>query len=158
MLNKHTCVWPLIPVLLSACTSSAPSVETAPEPVVIDTPTSPEVVHTARYTLVSLTPDEALRYPLRQITRPSLHVKPHTTLTRGDALHAWLEGSGYGLCLPVATDLKYMLSSPLPDVQRDMGPLRIERALQLIAGSAWMIMTDEVSRTVCFTRLPHTLR
>ncbi|MGL4725371.1 MAG: hypothetical protein ACRCWW_12835 [Scandinavium sp.] len=110
-----------------------------------------DVIHTARYTLVNLTPDDALRQPLHQITRHTLqgHTKS-ARLTRGDGLHAWLAGTGYGLCLPVSSDSRLFYSSPLPDVWRNAGPMRVETALQAIAGLAWKMTVDEVSRTVCF--------
>ncbi|MDN8600295.1 response regulator [Citrobacter sp. S2-9] len=142
---------------LSACTCKPQSV-----PVTVATvparPAPPDVVHTARYTLVSLTPDDALRYPLRQIVSHSQVItRKHPVITRGDALRTWLTGTGYGLCLPVAEDMRQLLSSPLPDSQRSPGPLRISDALQMIAGSAWTVTTDEVTRTVCFQRAAQTL-
>lgn len=149
--------WPVATVvLLSACISKPQTVPIVTTDPVTVAPT--EVVHTARYTLVSLTPDDALRYPLRQIASHSLAItKQSPVITRGDALHIWLSGTGYGLCLPVTDDMRQLLGSPLPDNQRSPGPLRISDALQLIAGSAWQMSMDEVTRTVCFQRPPQTL-
>ncbi|HDP0319650.1 TPA: pilus assembly protein PilL, partial [Salmonella enterica subsp. enterica serovar Concord] len=70
---------------------------------------------------------------------------------------AWLTGTGYGLCLPVTREMRQLFNGPLPDSQRSPGPLRISEALEVIAGSAWNVTTDEVSRTVCFQRAPQTL-
>lgn len=155
-MKKYRLLFSVIPVLLSACVP-APQVQQTPATVAAP-PAAPDVVHTARYTLVSLTPDEALRYPLRQIAHHSLpaSTKKHPVPTRGDALKRWLEGSGYGLCLPVTADSRQMFASPLPDVQRTLGPLRIDTALQVIAGPAWTMSVDEISRTVCFLRAPFT--
>ncbi|EDS7122106.1 response regulator [Salmonella enterica subsp. enterica] len=153
MLKKSRCLFAVIPALLSGCTATP--VSTPPATTAAVAPAPAEVVHTARYTLISLTPDEALRFPLRQIASHTLSAptKKQPLLTRGDALKTWLGGTGYGLCLPVTNDIKQMFASPLPDVQRSPGPLRIENALQLIAGTAWELTTDEVTRTVCFSRL-----
>ncbi|WP_170974329.1 response regulator [Citrobacter sp. wls619] len=153
-------IWPVAAVLLlSACISKpqpVPAVTTASAASATPAPT--EVVHTARYTLVSLTPEDTLRYPLRQITSHNLVISKKTpVITRGDALHTWLSGTGYGLCLPVTDDMRQFMGSPLPDNQRSSGPLRISDALQLIAGSAWQMSTDEVTRTVCFQHSPQTL-
>lgn len=144
-------------LLLTACT---PKSVTRPEsaPVIPASPAPVEVVHTARYTLVSLVPDEALRYPLRQIATHSFPVPKNNgkLLTRGDALHLWLTGTGYGLCLPVAEEARQLFSSPLPDIQRSPGPLRVDDALKVIAGPAWAMTVDEITRTVCFAPAPVT--
>ncbi|EAZ9289251.1 hypothetical protein CBJ95_03135 [Salmonella enterica] len=144
-------------LLLAACT---PKPVTRPEsPPVIPASSAPvEVVHSARYTLVNIAPDEALRYPLRQVAAHSFPVlKNNRKLpTRGDALHLWLTGTGYGLCLPVAEEARQLFSSPLPDIQRSPGPLRINDALQIIAGPAWAMTVDEITRTVCFTSVSAT--
>ncbi|MDX5630381.1 MULTISPECIES: hypothetical protein [unclassified Brenneria] len=59
---------------LSACASKPVTVPVlAPHTQSISATPSPiEVVHTARYTLVSLTPDETLTFPLRQVTSHTL--------------------------------------------------------------------------------------
>ncbi|MDK9361954.1 PFGI-1 class ICE element type IV pilus protein PilL2 [Lelliottia wanjuensis] len=145
----------LIPgvLLLAGCTArSAP-------PLPCPTPPAPalaERVHTARYTLVDISPAQTLRFPLRQIISKTLPPsgKHHRHLTREEALRGWLNGSGYGLCLPVTTSMRLFYGSPLPDAQRRMGPVRTEAALQTIAGSAWVMTTDEVSRTVCWQPAP----
>lgn len=146
---------PAIVLMLSACVTEIPvstaSISTSRRQPSEAVQSGPEVVHTARYTLVSLAPDDALRQPLRQITRHTLpRHKTSTRLTRGDGLHTWLLGTGYGLCLPVSSDARLLYSSPLPDVWRSAGPMRIDTALQAIAGPAWRMTVEEVSRTVCF--------
>ncbi|OSM94130.1 hypothetical protein AU490_15660 [Lonsdalea populi] len=156
---KKSRLWPVaITLILSACTAKTASVtppETQPRNVSA-TPAPIEVVHTARYTLVSLRPDETLTFPLRQVTSHPLPApkKNRPTITRGDALRTWLSGTGYGLCLPVSRDARQLFAGPLPDIQHSMGPLRIDDALQVIAGAAWVMHTDEVTRTVCFQRAP----
>jgi type IV pili sensor histidine kinase/response regulator len=141
--------------MLSACVRQPQTVSTIPTPV-ISAPSAPaEVVHTARYTLVSLAPEEALRYPLRQIASHTVSTrKKGQTPTRGDALHVWLSGTGYGLCLPVTDDARQLFNSPLPDVWRTPGPRRVETALQTIAGPAWVMNVDEMTRVVCFVQAP----
>ncbi|KAA8995842.1 MULTISPECIES: response regulator [Pectobacteriaceae] len=156
---KKSRLWPITVILiLSACTAKTATVtpsETHTQSISA-TPAPIEVVHTARYTLVSLTPDETLTFPLRQVTSHALPApkKNRPTATRGDALRAWLSGTGYGLCLPVTRDTRQLFASPLPDIQRSMGPMRIDDALRVIAGEAWVMNTDEVTRTVCFQRAP----
>ncbi|EBL8291871.1 response regulator [Salmonella enterica] len=140
---------------LTACTPKLPATA-QPIPVIPASPPPVEVVHSARYTLVSLAPAEALRNPLRQIASHTIPTakKNQKSPTRGDALHRWLAGTGYGLCLPVTDDARQLFSSPLPDIQRSPGPLRIDDALKIIAGPAWSTDVDEITRTVCFQRAP----
>ncbi|HAT6803633.1 TPA: hypothetical protein JAN03_16550 [Citrobacter freundii] len=154
---KIICQWSVIitaVLSLSACQSKSvvipvvPALSVSPAPV--------EVVHTSRYTLTSLTPEEALRYPLRQIAS---HIIPapkkyHKPPTRGDALKIWLSGTGYALCQAVTDDVTPLFNSPLPDSQRAITSLRTETALQIIAGSAWVMSVDEMTRVVCFSRAP----
>ncbi|HCA7140267.1 TPA: response regulator [Klebsiella michiganensis] len=146
--------WPVAVITTILLTACAPKSVTRPEsaPVISASPTPVEVVHTARYTLVSLTQDEVLRYPLRQVASHSFPApkKNGKLPTRGDALQLWLTGTGYGLCLPVTDDSRQLFSSPLPDIQRSAGPIRIDDALKIIAGPAWTMAVDEVTRTICF--------
>lgn len=155
---KNTRLWSVaVTVLtLSACTPkpvAQPSVPAPPVP-----PVSVAVVHTARYTLTDIAPPETLQYPLRQITRHALPAqgKSRKTPARSDALKLWLSGTGYSLCLPVTDDMRLLFNTPLPDSQLSMGPLRTETALQVIAGPAWTVNVDEITRTVCFARAPFT--
>lgn len=145
----------LIPglLLLAGCTARPVPPLPCPTP---PAPVLAERVHTARYTLVDIAPAQTLRFPLQQVISKTLPAsgKHHRHLTREEALHRWLDGSGYGLCLPVTTSMKLFYGSPLPDAQRRMGPVRTEAALQTIAGSAWVMTTDEVSRTVCWQPAP----
>lgn len=151
---------PVIAAALSACTTT-PNIDT-PSPTVSIPSVSPpltrepvnEVVHTSRYTLVSLTSNDALKFPLRQIT--SIKLKAQKKLTRKDALQAWLNGTGYSLCQPTP-DTRQLFITQLPDIQRSMGPIRIEHALQTIIGQAWQMDIDEVARSVCFRLTPTQL-
>lgn len=153
-------VWPTAAtLLLSACTGNMPLAHiTTPSVPSIPVTVPTEAVHTNRYTLVSLTADETLRFPLRQPVSHTLSApKKNRTLTRGDALHIWLSGTGYGLCLPVTDDMRRLYASPLPDIWRSAGPLRIHDALQALAGPEWAVVTDELTYTVCFRRTSQTL-
>lgn len=155
---KNTRLWPaaVTALILSACTQKPAS--PPPVPVIPDSPAPIEVVHSARYTLVNIAPEQELQYPLRQISSHTIQAvkKGHKVPTRGDTLNLWLDGTGYGLCLPITDGMRQLYSSPLPDSQRAMGPLRIEIALQVIASPAWTMSVDEITRTVCFAPAPFT--
>lgn len=141
-------------VLLAGCTPHSP--QSIPVSTPLSAIAAPEVVHTGRYTLVSIAPLDSQQFPLRQITAKDIPTpkKKQPALTRSDAMQAWLGNTGYSLCVPTTAESKNLLSGPLPEIQREMGPMRIEAALQVIAGSAWLMTVDEVSHTVCFQPSP----
>ncbi|MBS1206062.1 MAG: pilus assembly protein PilL [Proteobacteria bacterium] len=109
---------------------------------------APDVVRYDRYTLVSTRPDDAQRDPLNQIvdiTMPAQLVK-----TVGEGFRYLLLESGYSLCSATTSAFSELLSRPLPAVQRDIGPVRLSEALQIVAGPAWRLKVDEVNREICF--------
>jgi type IV pili sensor histidine kinase/response regulator len=106
------------------------------------------VVRYDRYTLVSTRPDDAQRDPLNQIvdiTMPAQLVK-----TVGEGFRYLLLESGYSLCSATTSAFSELLSRPLPAVQRDIGPVRLSEALQIVAGPAWRLKVDDVNREICF--------
>ncbi len=76
----------------------------------------------------------------------------HSVMTVGDAIRRLLRRSGYQMAslershglLPVLLDL------PLPDVHREMGPITLKEALQILAGPPWRLIVDPVYRLVSF--------
>ncbi len=109
---------------------------------------APDVVRYDRYTLVSTRPDDAQRDPLNQIvdiTMPAQLVK-----TVGEGFRYLLLESGYSLCSATTSAFSELLSRPLPAVQRDIGPVRLSEALQIVAGPAWRLRVDDVNREICF--------
>ncbi|HFK6082384.1 TPA: pilus assembly protein PilL [Enterobacter cloacae] len=108
-------------------------------------PATSEVVRYDRYLLVSTSPKQPL---LEQLT--ALSVPPGFHPTVGEALQYLLRDSGWSLCLADARRAQ-LYGLPLPLSQYHIGPLRLKAALQLLAGPAWRITTDENRREVCFT-------
>ncbi|MFF0901175.1 PFGI-1 class ICE element type IV pilus protein PilL2 [Proteus mirabilis] len=114
-------------------------------------PSVPEVVRYDRYRLVDISPSQAQRYPLEQIVH--LRIPSSVSPTVGDALHYTLRDTGYRLCAgSEQTNRLYRL--PLPAVQYQMGPMRLNVALQLLAGPAWQLLVDDVQREVCYRLRP----
>lgn len=107
-------------------------------------PATPEVVRYDRYLLVSTSPQQPL---LEQLT--TLSVPPGFHPTVGEALQYLLRDSGWSLCLADARRMQ-LYGLPLPLSQYNTGLLRLKAALQLLAGPAWRITTDESRREVCF--------
>ncbi|WP_428942901.1 PilL N-terminal domain-containing protein [Xanthomonas oryzae pv. oryzicola] len=141
--------------LLGGCASlPAPeehaSVPTRPSPT-LDA-TSPSVipaVRQGRYTLVELAPEPAQRDLMSQVIDISLPASEQTMV--GDGLRYLLRYSGYRLCADEPAQ-SVLYAEPLPAAHMHLGPLTLRDALLTVAGSAWDLCVDEVSRQVCFTR------
>nr|WP_310615710.1 TcpQ domain-containing protein [Pantoea cypripedii] len=143
-------------VMLAGCTSS--SSNTTPyasghylQPARFDDVyrnRSPEVVRYDRYTLVSTRPADAQLDPLNQIVDITMPAQLVSTV--GEGFRYLLLESGYSLCSATSSAFSELLSRPLPAVQREIGPLKLSEALQVVAGPAWRLKVDEVNREICF--------
>lgn len=109
---------------------------------------APDVVRYDRYTLVSTRPDDAQRDPLNQIIDITMPAQLVNTV--GEGFRYLLLESGYSLCSARTSAFSELLSHPLPAVQRDIGPVRLSEALQIVAGPAWRLRVDDVNREICF--------
>ena len=109
---------------------------------------APEVVRYDRYTLVSTRPDDAQRDPLNQIIDITMPAQLVNTV--GEGFRYLLLESGYSLCSATTSAFSELLSRPLPAVQRDIGPVKLSEALQILAGPAWRLKVEEVNREICF--------
>lgn len=141
--------------LLSGC-ASIPATEDremappAPSPAIGATPSSAiPLVRQGRYTLVELVPEAAQRDLLLQVI--DITLPPSTQTTVGDGLQYLLRHSGYRLCADEAAG-SVLYAQPLPAAHMHLGPLTLRDALLTMAGSAWSLSVDEVSRQVCFHR------
>ncbi|WP_413790930.1 MULTISPECIES: PilL N-terminal domain-containing protein [unclassified Pseudomonas] len=144
--------------LLSACTAQSPNpLPTHPE---IDSGSNraqlsrgpiegnhPAELRYGRYTLVSTEPTTEQRDLLAQIIDVSIPSSLSPSVQ--DALLYVLQRSGYSLC-PDTAAVKVLFTRPLPAAHYRLGPISLRRALQVLAGPAWQLTTDEVGRSVCF--------
>jgi conjugative transfer region protein (TIGR03748 family) len=104
------------------------------------------VTRHGRYTLVELVPQSDERDLLRQVVDVSM--APMSDVSVGDAMRHVLQRSGYQLCdTPEAWQL-YAL--PLPAAHLHLGPLMLRDALATLAGPAWELSVNELTRQVCF--------
>ena len=144
--------------VLSACTAQAPN--TSPPNPRIDSGSgriepsmdAAEGSHQAeirygRYTLVSTTPTTEQRDLLAQIIDVSIPSSLSPSVQ--DALHYVLLRSGYSLC-PDAAPVTVLFSRSLPAAHYRLGPFPLRSALQVLAGPAWQLTVNDVSRSVCF--------
>ncbi|AIA69869.1 putative Type IV pilus protein [Pectobacterium atrosepticum SCRI1043] len=109
---------------------------------------SPEVVRYDRYTLVSTRPADSQRDPLNQMI--DITMPPQLVRSVGDGFRYLLLESGYSLCPSSSSMFSELLGRPLPGVQRNIGPVRLSEALQIVAGPAWRLRVDDVNREICF--------
>lgn len=109
----------------------------------------PAELRYGRYTLVSTEPTTEQRDLLAQIIEVSIPSSLSPSVQ--EALQHVLLRSGYALC-PVTASVKVLFTRPLPAAHYRFGPISLRSALQVLAGPAWQLTTDEVSRSVCFER------
>ncbi|GAB5337067.1 PFGI-1 class ICE element type IV pilus protein PilL2 [Pseudomonas fluorescens] len=144
--------------LLSACTAQIPN--TLPTHPAIDSGSNraqhskgtaeeshPAELRYGRYTLVSTKPTTEQRDLLAQIIDVSIPSSLNPSVQ--DALQYVLQRSGYSLC-PVSASVKVLFIRPLPAAHHRLGPIPLHSALQVLAGPAWQLTTDVISRSVCF--------
>ncbi|MFK9003032.1 PFGI-1 class ICE element type IV pilus protein PilL2 [Pseudomonas pergaminensis] len=147
--------------LLSACTAQIPTpLPTSPENAGSSNraqlsrssaeESHPTELRYGRYTLVSTEPTTEQRNLLAQIVDVSIPSNLNPSVQ--EAMHYVLQRSGYSLC-PVAEPVKIMFTRSLPAAHYRLGPISLRNALQVLAGPAWQLTVDEVSRSVCFERL-----
>ncbi len=76
--------------------------------------------------------------------------------TVGESFTHLLARSGYQLADLEAADpyLPILLSRPLPQAHRQLGPIRLDHALTTLAGPAWRLVVDPVNRLISFELLP----
>ncbi|KKX67462.1 PilL N-terminal domain-containing protein [Pseudomonas putida] len=144
--------------LLSACTAQTPnSLPTTPK---IDSGSNlaphsrgtaegshPAELRYGRYTLISTEPTTEQRDLLAQIIDVSIPSNLNPSVQ--DALQYILQRSGYSLC-PDTAAVKALFTRPLPAAHYRVGPIPLRSALQMLAGPAWRLTTDEINRSVCF--------
>lgn len=144
--------------LLSACTapipntmSTTPKIDSGSNQVQHSRGTAegshPAELRYGRYTLVSTEPTTEQRDLLAQII--DVNIPSSLNPSVQDALQYVLQRSGYSLC-PITVSVRVLFTRPLPAAHYRLGPIALRRALQVLAGPAWQLTTDEVSRSICF--------
>ena len=105
----------------------------------------------ARYSTVRAAPTIAQQDPLATSVRTTL---PPSVVRVGEAIAALLAPSGYRLAdwQAAGPDRQTLLSLPLPESHRDLGPMPLRLALATLAGPAFVLVEDPVHRLVSFER------
>lgn len=153
---RNTLSFLVLLVLVTGCASwpppqQSPADEAPSRPVAQqDAP----LVRTGRYTALAQGASDAERDPLAQTV--TLRFPAQVRTVRAAIEHA-LRGTGYRFAdfdagTAVAPDL------PLPDVQRELGPLPLAEALAVLAGESWQTRVNPVTRIVSMSLRPEFRR
>ena len=83
---------------------------------------------------------------------------PEHVNTVGQAITHLLDGSGYRLLSPKLAESyrSHLFAMPLPQVQRQLGPLSLRQALELLGGPAFRLVIDPTYRLVSFELIKTT--
>jgi type IV pili sensor histidine kinase/response regulator len=104
-----------------------------------------------RYTVMSTSPKPDQTNLLSQII--DIRIPDALTPSVQDAMTYILRRSGYQLC-PADSDVQLLYSHALPASHYQLGPITLRDALQVLAGSAWELNVDELTRSICFSMQP----
>lgn len=115
-------------------------------------PEKEPVVRYGRYTLVSTQPDASQRDLMAQIIDVTIPSSMNPSVR--DAMLYVVDRSGYALCPPSSQHVDILYTRPLPAAQYKLGPMTLRNTLQILAGPAWQVKIDEVTRQVCFVLRP----
>ena len=112
-------------------------------------------VQVGRYQSVTMRPDENQVDLLSVVITRNL---PEHVNTVGQAIAWLLEGSGYRLLSPKLAESyrSHLFAMPLPQVQRQLGPLSLRQALELLGGPAFRLVIDPTYRLVSFELIKTT--
>ena len=104
-----------------------------------------------RYSTAVAAPAAQVAQPLEALVR--LSYPRQTVHTVGDALEHTLARSGWRLVSASALEPQaaHLLTLPLPDSQRTLGPYTVRTVLEVLTGTPWQWHEDAVQRLAWFT-------
>jgi conjugative transfer region protein (TIGR03748 family) len=142
MTNDHNSInkgWPKALFVISCLMASGAMAEVVEK-------SGSQYVRTDNYTLVSIDTKPEQINPLLSITTINFS---QNIFTIGQAINELLRGSGY-TWLSAQNDNDALGELELPNVVREIGPVRLRDALITVAGVAWELEVNEVNRTLWF--------
>ena len=112
-------------------------------------------VQVGRYQSVMLEPTDEQIDLLSHIVDIEM---PEQINTVGQAISHILDGSGYRLLSPKLAESyrSHLFAMPLPDVQRQLGPLSLRQALELLGGPAFRLVIEPTYRLASFELIKTT--
>lgn len=114
---------------------------------------STQIIRQGRYTLVNTSPEDGQKYLLEQMVTVNMLPKKKQTMTATveKGLKTTLSGTGLSLCYGSGfNQTASLFSLPLPKVHHQFGPIKLREALQMLAGPAYYLTVNDITRTVCF--------
>ena len=111
------------------------------------TPLGAGEMQVGRYSTWAVAPTQAQGEPLSATVAVRF---PKPVQTVGAAVQHLLDDSGYRLAGTPGTSSAVMLALPLPGVHRTLGPLRLDQALQILAGPIFQLVQDPLHRRIAF--------
>ena len=108
-----------------------------------------EVMQTGRYTYVKNIPPIDQLNPLKVVIKTRI---PQSVETVGQTVEFLLARSGYVLAdsSVLSDEAQSLLSLPLPQVHRNIGPMTLDKALHTLSGDAFELVVDPVHRKVAY--------
>jgi type IV pili sensor histidine kinase/response regulator len=104
-----------------------------------------------RYSLITATPTQAQAALLAATIIVQF---PERIQTVGEAVPHLLQRSGYRLARAesIGPDTAALFALPLPAVHRNLGPMTLRDALEILAGPAFHLVQDPVHRLITYER------
>lgn len=108
-----------------------------------------ETMQTGRYTYVKNIPPVDQLNPLKVVIKTKI---PQTVETVGQTVEFLLARSGFVLAdrSVLSNEALTLLSLPLPQVHRSIGPMTLDKALHTLSGDAFELVVDPVHRKVAY--------
>ncbi len=130
-------------LLAGACCAQTPSIVEHGTEVVL-----------GRYSTQSAEPPLDAGEPLDVVAQ--LNFPRATVRTVGDAMQHTLLRTGYTLvdASELASEARLFLELPLPESQREIGPYRVTKVIDVLLGSTWRWHRDPLRRRLWFTVAP----
>lgn len=108
------------------------------------------VIRYGRYTLVEVENPSIRPDVLQQIVDVTIPISVQKKETNvAEAMRYLLLNSGYQLC--DSDDTGIFNTFPLPLAHQHLGPMTLQDALMVLAGSGWEMQVEHFSRHICFT-------
>ena len=143
LVQRHSLLPAATLLLAGACCAQVPSIVEHGTEVVL-----------GRYSTQSAEPPPDAAEPLDVVAQLSF---PRATVrTVGDALQHTLLRTGYTLveASDLALEARRFLELPLPESQREVGPYRVTKVIDVLLGSTWRWHRDPLRRRLWFTVAP----
>jgi conjugative transfer region protein (TIGR03748 family) len=114
--------------------------------------TKPTIIQTGRYSAITANPTPEQRQLLNVIIAVTI---PNDFQTVGQAVHYLLKRSGYQLVgseqLPL--EAVQLFNRPIPEVHRQLGPMTLRDALNVLTAPAFMLIEDPIHRMISYQKV-----